>query len=135
VDRFVAEGARVAVLDRSEAGLEALRRDHGGRIAATLGDVRAIESNRDVVARCVEAFGQLDCAIANAGIWDYSRSLADLGDDAIGPAFDEVLAITRRDRCSSRRPPFPRSCARRGRSWSRSPTRASIRTVAALSTR
>src|SRR6185503_18347077 len=43
--------------------------------------------------RCVEAFGQLDCAIANAGIWDYSRSLADLGDDAIGPAFDEVLAI------------------------------------------
>jgi len=93
VDRFVAEGARVAVLDRSEAGLEALRRDHGGRIAATLGDVRAIESNRDVVARCVDAFGQLDCAIANAGIWDYSRSLADLGDDAIGPAFDEVLAI------------------------------------------
>ena len=93
VDRFLVEGARVAILDRSEAGLDALRRDHGARIAAILGDVRSIDSNRDAVARCLEAFGQLDCAIANAGIWDYSRPLADLGEDAIGPAFDEVLAI------------------------------------------
>ena len=93
VDRFVVEGARVAILDRSEAGLAALRRDHGARIAAILGDVRSMDSNRDAVARCTEAFGRLDCAIANAGIWDYSRALVDLGEDAIGPAFDEVLAI------------------------------------------
>jgi cis-2,3-dihydrobiphenyl-2,3-diol dehydrogenase len=93
VDRFVAEGAQVAVLDRSEAGLDALRRDHGARIAAIPGDVRSIASNRGAVARCIEAFGQLDCAIANAGIWDYSRALVDLDEDAIGPAFDEVLGI------------------------------------------
>jgi len=93
VDRFVAEGAQVAVLDRSEAGLDALRRDHGARIAAIPGDVRSMDGNRDAVARCVEAFGQLDCAIANAGIWDYSRALVDLDEDAIGPAFDEVLGI------------------------------------------
>src|SRR5258705_1150504 len=87
VDRFVAEGAQVAVLDRSQAGLDALRRDHGARIAAIPGDVRSIDSNRDAVARGIEAVGQLDCAIANAGLWDYSRALVDLGQDAIRPAF------------------------------------------------
>jgi NAD(P)-dependent dehydrogenase (short-subunit alcohol dehydrogenase family) len=93
VSRFVAEGARVCVLDTSEGGLDALRRDHGDRVATTRGDVRSFEANHDAVAQCVEVFGTLDCAIANAGIWDYSRQLVDLSADELGAGFDELMGV------------------------------------------
>ncbi len=44
VDRYVAEGARVAVLDKSAAGLEALRKLHGDAIVGVEGDVRSLDS-------------------------------------------------------------------------------------------
>jgi NAD(P)-dependent dehydrogenase (short-subunit alcohol dehydrogenase family) len=93
VDRFVAEGARVAVLDRSAERLDALRREHDERVIATTGDVRDVEANERAVAACVEAFGRLDCAIANAGIWDYSRLLVDLDSDSVAAAFDELMGV------------------------------------------
>jgi cis-2,3-dihydrobiphenyl-2,3-diol dehydrogenase len=93
VDRFVAEGARVAVLDRSAERLDALRREHGERVAVTRGDVRDVEANERAVSDCVAAFAKLDCAIANAGIWDYSRPLVDLDPNALAAGFDELLAV------------------------------------------
>lgn len=93
VDRFVAEGARVAVLDRSKQGLESLAKDHGERVTGVVGDVRSLVANQEAVRRCVDAFGRLDCAIANAGIWDYSRHIADLPDDKIEAAFDELIGV------------------------------------------
>ena len=93
VDRFVAEGARVVVLDRSEVGLDALVRDHAGAVVAIPGDVRSLEANQEAVGRGVEVFGRLDCAIANAGIWDYSQRIVDLPEDKIGAAFDELIGV------------------------------------------
>lgn len=93
VDRFVKEGARVAVVDRSKRGLETLASDHGERVTGIVGDVRSLASNQEAVRRCVEVFGRLDCAIANAGIWDYSVHIADLPDDRIDEAFDELIGI------------------------------------------
>ena len=93
VDRFVAEGARVAVLDRSSERLDALRREHGDRVIVTQGDVRDVEANERAVSACVEAFGKLDCAIANAGIWDYSRQLVDLDPDTAAAGFDELMGV------------------------------------------
>ena len=93
VDRFVAEGARVAVLDRSSEGLAALAHKHGERVVATQGDVRSAEDNQRVVSACVEAFGKLDCAIANAGIWDFSRPLVDLDAKPLAAGFDELLGV------------------------------------------
>jgi NAD(P)-dependent dehydrogenase (short-subunit alcohol dehydrogenase family) len=93
VDRFVSEGARVTVLDRSEKGLEKLADQYGERVRGVAGDVRTLASNHEAVRSCVETFGRLDCAIANAGIWDYSVHIADLPDDSIGAAFDEVIGI------------------------------------------
>ncbi|MBE7194646.1 MAG: cis-2,3-dihydrobiphenyl-2,3-diol dehydrogenase [Gordonia polyisoprenivorans] len=93
VDRFVAEGARVAVLDRSSSGLDALRAAHGDHVIGVEGDVRSLDSHRETVAKCVETFGRLDCLIGNAAIWDYSTPLAEIPDDAIGDAFDEVFSI------------------------------------------
>ena len=93
VDRFVAEGARVGVLDRSKAGLDSLVEDHGELVEAIEGDVRSLDTNQQAVERSLGAFGQLDCVIANAGIWDYSRHIADLPEDHIETAFAELIGV------------------------------------------
>ncbi|MCT9826951.1 cis-2,3-dihydrobiphenyl-2,3-diol dehydrogenase [Pseudomonas veronii] len=93
VDRYVAEGARVAVLDKSAAGLEALRKLHGDAIVGVEGDVRSLDSHREAVARCVEAFGKLDCLVGNAGVWDYLTQLVDIPDDLISEAFEEMFEV------------------------------------------
>ena len=92
-DRFVAEGARVCVLDRSEEGIEALVQDLGDQVVGVRGDVRSPTDNATAVNACVDRFGKLDCAIANAGIWDYSRRLADLAGEQIDATFDELMSI------------------------------------------
>lgn len=93
VDRFVAEGAKVAVLDRSSAGLDALREAHGEAVVGVEGDVRFLDSHKEAVARCVETFGKLDCLIGNAGVWDYSTALVDVPEDRLSEAFDEMYSI------------------------------------------
>ena len=93
VDRFVAEGARVAVFDRSKERLGQLKTDHQGAVLACLGDVRSLADNMSAVEQCCGAFGSLDCAIGNAGVWDYSTPLVDLPEDRIDTAFDEVFHI------------------------------------------
>ncbi|GAB6919765.1 3-phenylpropionate-dihydrodiol/cinnamic acid-dihydrodiol dehydrogenase [Rhodococcus erythropolis] len=93
VDRFVCEGARVAVLDRSVAGLEELRAAHGDAVVAVEGDVRYLDSHKETVAKCVETFGKLDCYIGNAGVWDYSTALVEIPEDRLDEAFDEMYSI------------------------------------------
>lgn len=93
VDRFVAEGARVAVLDRSAGGLDALREAHGDSVLGIEGDVRLLESHQEAVGRCVESFGKLDCLIGNAGVWDYSTALVDIPADRLVDAFDEMFSV------------------------------------------
>jgi len=93
VGRCIEEGARVAVLDRSAERLDDLSKSFGNSVVVTPGDVRNLRDNHRVVDDCVRAFGKLDCAIGNAGIWDYSRDLASLEDDRIDQAFDEIFHI------------------------------------------
>jgi cis-2,3-dihydrobiphenyl-2,3-diol dehydrogenase len=93
VERFVEEGARLAVLDRSAARLEALAAAFADKLETIAGDVRSIGDNQRAVEACVARFGKLDCAIGNAGIWDYSRSLDALPADRLDAAFDEVFHI------------------------------------------
>nr|ACF16032.1 cis-chlorobenzene dihydrodiol dehydrogenase [Bordetella sp. IITR-02] len=97
VDRYVAEGARVAVLDKSAAGLEEIRKRHGDAVVGIEGDVRSLDSHREAVARCVETFGKLDCLIGSAGVWDYQTQLADIPGNGISEAFDEMFAIIVKD--------------------------------------
>ncbi|MFG1314568.1 cis-2,3-dihydrobiphenyl-2,3-diol dehydrogenase [Xanthobacter autotrophicus] len=93
VDRYIAEGARVAVLDRSGDGLVELRRVHGDSVVGVEGDVRFLDCHKEAVDRCLAAFGKLDCLIGNAGVWDYMTQLVDIPDDRIADAFDEMFAI------------------------------------------
>ena len=89
VERFLEEGARIAVLDRTPERLG----DLAARVEAVGGDVRSLADNRRAVEAAVARFGKLDCAIGNAGIWDYSRSLDALPPDQLDAAFDEVFHI------------------------------------------
>jgi cis-2,3-dihydrobiphenyl-2,3-diol dehydrogenase len=89
VERFLEEGARVAVLDRTPERLG----DLAGRVEAIGGDVRSLADNQRAVDAAVARFGKLDCAIGNAGIWDYSVSLDALAPDQVDAAFDEVFHI------------------------------------------
>src|ERR1700683_5017936 len=93
VERFVEEGASVAILDRARERSEELAKRLGERVAAIVGDVTVLEDNQRAVAETVQRFGRLDCFVGNAGIWDFNVSLADLPDAQIGDAFDELFGV------------------------------------------
>ncbi len=93
VERFIAEGARVTVFDRSESGLAAVTGAHPDKVLGVQGDVRDLAANQRAVAESVAGFGGLDVLVGNAGIWDYNRSLVSLPDDKIDAAFDEVMGV------------------------------------------
>jgi cis-2,3-dihydrobiphenyl-2,3-diol dehydrogenase len=93
VDRFVAEGAKVAVLDKSAERIKQLESDHGDNVVGIVGDVRSLQDQKQAADRCVAKFGKIDTLIPNAGIWDYNMSLVDLPEDRIDAAFDEVFQI------------------------------------------
>jgi cis-2,3-dihydrobiphenyl-2,3-diol dehydrogenase len=93
VERFVEEGARVAIMDRARERCEALAQGLRGNAAAIVGDVTVLDDNHRAVAETVKQFGKLDCFVGNAGIWDFSTSLADLPEDKIGEAFDELFGV------------------------------------------
>jgi NAD(P)-dependent dehydrogenase (short-subunit alcohol dehydrogenase family) len=90
VDAFLAEGARVAVLerdvDKSKALAEALP-----QVPVTVGDATDRAANEEAVARAVTAFGGLDVLVSCVGIFDYYRSLEDLDADVLDTAFDEMF--------------------------------------------
>ena len=89
VERFLEEGAELAVLDRSPERMGEL----ATRVEVIGGDVRSIADNQRAVDACVARFGKLDCAVGNAGIWDYSTSLDALPAERIDAAFDELFHV------------------------------------------
>jgi 2,3-dihydroxy-2,3-dihydrophenylpropionate dehydrogenase len=93
LQRFVTEGARVAVLERDEARVEALNARYPDTVAAVQGDVRSFADNTRAVAAAVERFGRLDCFIGNAAIWDHGATLVGRSGEDLDKGFDELFAI------------------------------------------
>jgi NAD(P)-dependent dehydrogenase (short-subunit alcohol dehydrogenase family) len=93
VERYLAEGARVGVLEIDEAKADRLRGDFGDSVAVTVGDATSLADNQRAVARTVAAFGRLDVLVANAGLWDFRTSLDALPGEAVDAAFDEVFHL------------------------------------------
>lgn len=93
VKRFIAEGANIGVLDRSANGCDELEKRYGAKIVCVTGDVRRYSDNEDIVAACVQKFGQLDCIVGNAGIWDYNMTLADIPAEKLEASFKELFDI------------------------------------------
>lgn len=92
-ERFVEEGGRVVVLDRSAERLAEMKDQLGDAFIGVPGDVRSFDSHRQAVATALDAFGKLDCVIPNAAIWDYSTPLVDIPEDGLETAFSEMMAI------------------------------------------
>ena len=93
VERFIDEGAQVAVLEISSDKAQKLRDDFGEGVKVTVGDATNYGDNLRAVTEAVQVFGRLDVFVGNAGLWDYSTSLAALPPEAIDAAFDEIFAL------------------------------------------
>ncbi|MBV8157571.1 MAG: 3-(cis-5,6-dihydroxycyclohexa-1,3-dien-1-yl)propanoate dehydrogenase [Dyella sp.] len=93
VERFLQEGARVAVLERSAEKCEELLQKFGAEVVVTQGDVRSGTDNQKAVDATVARFGKLDCFIGNAAVWDHGARLLDTGVDKLAQGFDELFAI------------------------------------------
>src|ERR1700739_3160210 len=93
VARFIAEGARVGVLDRVPGRAQELRSEFGHAVVAVTGDVSQLGDNKRAVAETVGAFGRLDVFIGNAGVFDSFLSLADFPEATLPEAFDELFGV------------------------------------------
>jgi len=62
------KGARLALLDRDEAGLERVAADSGADAATFVADVTRVDDLESAVEATVERFGGIDVALANAGV-------------------------------------------------------------------
>jgi len=89
---FRAEGAQVGALE--------LAPDKASRLAAELpgcvvtrGDATRLADATAAVAAVAGAFGGLDVLVNCVGIFDFYRGIADIGDDQLDGAFDEIFAV------------------------------------------
>jgi len=78
---FAAEGARVAILDRTETALQETAHalgNAGGEVLILACDVSKPEEVEAAVARTVERFGRLDIALNNAGVENKAAPVAEI---------------------------------------------------------
>lgn len=93
VERFLAEGASVAVLQRPGERADELRRSLPP-VLVVEGDVRSAADQRRAAGAALDAFGSLDAAVANAGIWDFNTALDGYGgDEALQVTYEEVFDV------------------------------------------
>jgi 2,3-dihydroxy-2,3-dihydrophenylpropionate dehydrogenase len=93
VERFLDEGAQVAVLQRSMEKVELLQRRFGGKVLAIAGDVANFHDNVQAVQATLQRFGKLDTFIGNAGIWDHYADIVHTSGEQLDRAFDEIINI------------------------------------------
>ncbi len=91
--RMRAEGAQVAIFDRSAEALDAARESLGDGVVTVRGDVTRHADCGEAVAAAIECFGKLDCVISNAGIWDYNRALVEFAPGDVQGAFQELFEV------------------------------------------
>ena len=94
-ERFVAEGASVAIVGRKADVLNetVAAQSDPSKWLAIEADVRDTDAMHRAVAHTVETFGKLDTLVPNAGVWDFHRQLTRLSGKELADAFDELFAI------------------------------------------
>ncbi|MGE4482273.1 3-phenylpropionate-dihydrodiol/cinnamic acid-dihydrodiol dehydrogenase [Acidocella sp.] len=93
VERFVAEGAKLCVLERSPEKVMQLKTDFPEAVVAVAGDVRNYADNERVVNEALVKFGRLDVFIGNAGIWDHNASLLGMEPECLEAAYREIFDV------------------------------------------
>ena len=93
VERYIDEGAKVCVMDRSGERVDQLKEQYGELLAGVQGDVSLMEDNQKAVQAALDTFGHLDIFVGNAGIFDRHRRLDAFPEDQLGAAFDELFSV------------------------------------------
>jgi NAD(P)-dependent dehydrogenase (short-subunit alcohol dehydrogenase family) len=113
VEAFLAEGARVAVLEVDEQKCASLRRDLGEAMVVD-GDATTSSANERAVQMAVGHFGGLDALVNCVGIFDFHRGIAGLVASEIDSAFDEIFAVNVKSCLHSVKAALPHLVAARG---------------------
>lgn len=91
--RFAAEGAKLSLTDRDEAGLvETAASLKDADILYIAGDVSDEDHHIDVVKRTLDHFGSLDIALNNAGIFTELKRI----DQTTADEFDRMMMVNAR---------------------------------------
>lgn len=114
VDRFIAEGASVGVLERSAAHVQDLAAAHGDRVCAVQGDATSRADNERAVAETVTAFGGVDVLVACVGVFDYFASIVDVPSEIVEEAFDELYGTNVKGMVLAVKAALPQLLARDG---------------------
>src|SRR5581483_1068466 len=93
VEKFISEGARMAVLERVPERAEELKKQFGEVLLPVVGDVREMADNERAVAETVKAFGKLDVFVGNAGVFDGFQKIVDIDKNALKQACEELFAV------------------------------------------
>jgi NAD(P)-dependent dehydrogenase (short-subunit alcohol dehydrogenase family) len=93
VARFIAEGARVGVLDRVPGRAEEMKAELGDAVVAVTGDVARLDDNKRAVTETLRAFGRLDVFVGNAGVFDGFIPLAEFPEESLPAACDELFGV------------------------------------------
>ena len=80
--RMAREGAKVALVDRSEL-VEEVRRDAGGDSIAISADLEGFSGATDAVTRAQKAFGKVDILVNNVGGTIWAKPFAEYGEAQI----------------------------------------------------
>jgi NAD(P)-dependent dehydrogenase (short-subunit alcohol dehydrogenase family) len=80
-------------MDRLAERGEGLRGQFGDKVTAVAGDVSRLDDNKRAVAATVAAFGRLDIFVGNAGVLDGFIPLAQMAEDRLAAACDELFAV------------------------------------------
>jgi NAD(P)-dependent dehydrogenase (short-subunit alcohol dehydrogenase family) len=86
---FVAEGARVLLVDRQEPALRELAAELGQAAALHVADISEEAGCSGMVDAALQRFGRLDVAVLNAGISGVLKPLVDYPVET----FDQVMAV------------------------------------------
>jgi 2,3-dihydroxy-2,3-dihydrophenylpropionate dehydrogenase len=93
VDRFLAEGARVAVLDYAKDAIDSLAERKEESLLPILADARSLRQSTRAVAQVIDTYDGIDTLVVCAGITDHFTSLEDLPADSFDDAFREIFDI------------------------------------------
>jgi NAD(P)-dependent dehydrogenase (short-subunit alcohol dehydrogenase family) len=87
--KFVAEGAKVLLVDLDEAALAEATSELGDAAAWCVADVSDPEGTQSYIRAAIEAFGGIDILLANAGIEGQVKPIVDQDIEM----FDKVIAV------------------------------------------
>ncbi|WP_323101301.1 SDR family oxidoreductase [Intrasporangium sp. YIM S08009] len=90
---FREQGARLAILEISEAKLVDLKAEFGDDVLLLQGDVTRVEDLRAARAAVLDRYGRVDALVGAQGIFDGNIPLRDIPLEKVKGTFDEVMHV------------------------------------------